>query len=257
MADDNMVNREAGKGLLERFGFNVDTVANGLEAVEAAKNVPYDLILMDCQMMEMDGYDATRSIRAFSDIPIIALTARTSPADRKKCLAAGMNDYITKPFEPQHLVAKINKWLANGRNDGQEEEALKTGRESEAVKSEIFDSAWLMGRSMGKESFALSMVDAYLHEVPTLMGALRESLEKDDAGGISHYGHSLKGASGYVGASLVRELAYGLESAGQEGDLEKSTALLSKLETEMSRLEKALKDFKKKMSQAPGTGSQS
>jgi signal transduction histidine kinase/DNA-binding response OmpR family regulator len=116
LAEDNVINQRIAAKVLEKIGYGVDVVANGQEAVDAMDKASYALILMDCQMPEMDGYEATQVIRekeeAGSRIPIIALTAHAMEGDREKCLAAGMDDYITKPFKPATLSACIEKWIA-------------------------------------------------------------------------------------------------------------------------------------------------
>jgi CheY-like chemotaxis protein len=113
LADDNSINQKVALRMLERMGFQANAVANGLEAVKALEAIPYHIVLMDCQMPEMDGYEATRKIREFSKVPIIALTAHVLERDRIRCLEAGMNDYISKPINPRELSDTIEKWIAN------------------------------------------------------------------------------------------------------------------------------------------------
>ncbi len=120
LAEDNKVNQLIAIKMLEKSGFRIDAVANGREAVDAAQSIPYDLILMDCQMPELDGYEATRQIRAeinpsLSRIPIIAMTANAMAGDREKCIAAGMNDYVVKPIKAQELIEVINRVMAHSR----------------------------------------------------------------------------------------------------------------------------------------------
>lgn len=116
VAEDNLVNQKVALKQLEKLGLHAEAVANGLEALKALKTVPYDLVLMDCQMPELDGYDATRLIRAntdyaFSKVPIIALTANAINGERDKCLNAGMNDYLSKPVKTENLVKVLVEWL--------------------------------------------------------------------------------------------------------------------------------------------------
>lgn len=117
MAEDNPINQRVGKLILQRAGFNIDLVADGNEALEAHRADPYDLILMDCQMPTMDGFEASRQIRSL-DQPqpvIVAVTANALVGERERCLKAGMDDYLSKPFQAEQLVALVRKWIAARR----------------------------------------------------------------------------------------------------------------------------------------------
>ena len=120
MAEDNAINQRVGKLILQRAGFQIDLVADGSEAVAAHRNEPYDVILMDCQMPTMDGFEASRQIRALDGKQpvIIAVTANALVGEREKCLAAGMNDYLSKPFQADQLVGVVKKWVASGDGSG-------------------------------------------------------------------------------------------------------------------------------------------
>ena len=117
MAEDNQINQRVGKLILQRAGFNIDLVSDGHEALEAHKAKPYDLILMDCQMPTMDGFEASRQIRSLNQHQpvIIAVTANALVGERERCLNAGMDDYLSKPFQAEQLVAVVKKWMANKR----------------------------------------------------------------------------------------------------------------------------------------------
>lgn len=114
MAEDNAINQRVGKIILQRAGFNIDVVSDGSEAVEAHRLRPYDLILMDCQMPIMDGFEASRAIRELDRAQpiIIAVTANALVGEREKCLAAGMNDYLSKPFQADQLISLVKRWCA-------------------------------------------------------------------------------------------------------------------------------------------------
>lgn len=117
MAEDNAINQKVGRLILQRAGFNIDMVGDGNEALEAHRSQPYDLILMDCQMPTMDGFEASRQIRQLPDPQpiIIAVTANALLGEREKCLDAGMDDYLSKPFQAEQLVAVVNKWIPTAR----------------------------------------------------------------------------------------------------------------------------------------------
>jgi CheY-like chemotaxis protein len=117
MAEDNPINQRVGKLILQREGFDVDLVADGNEALEAHRTNPYDLILMDCQMPSMDGLEASRQIRSLEQRQpiIVAVTANALVGERERCLNAGMDDYLSKPFQAEQLVALVKKWIAARR----------------------------------------------------------------------------------------------------------------------------------------------
>ncbi|MBC7531774.1 MAG: response regulator [Oligoflexus sp.] len=118
VAEDNASNQKIAIKVLERMGLHVHVVANGLEVLNALDSIPFDLVLMDCQMPELDGYEATRRIRSHptlprTNIPIVAMTANAITGDRERCLAAGMNDYISKPVKFDGLYSVLSRWLIN------------------------------------------------------------------------------------------------------------------------------------------------
>ena len=117
MAEDNVINQKVGKLILQRAGFNIDLVGDGSEALQAHRANPYDVILMDCQMPAMDGFEASRQIRLLEQRQpvIIAVTANALLGEREKCLKAGMDDYLSKPFQAEQLVAVVKKWVAEKR----------------------------------------------------------------------------------------------------------------------------------------------
>ena len=117
MAEDNAINQRVGKLILQRAGFQIDLVADGNEAVQAHRANPYDVILMDCQMPSMDGFEASRQIRLLEQRQpiIIAVTANALVGERERCLRAGMDDYLSKPFQAEQLVAVVQKWVAQTR----------------------------------------------------------------------------------------------------------------------------------------------
>lgn len=118
MAEDNAINQRVGKLILQRAGFTIDLVSDGNEALEAHRSKPYDLILMDCQMPTMDGFEATRMIRQLEQRQpvIIAVTANALVGERERCINAGMDDYLSKPFQAEHLVAMVRKWVSTAKD---------------------------------------------------------------------------------------------------------------------------------------------
>ena len=143
LVQDNPVNQKVALAMLSKLGLRVDAVANGLEAIDALKTIAYDVVLMDCQMPELDGYEATRRIRAAESpvrnpcIPIIALTANAMQEDRDRCLEAGMDDYLPKPVDPQALSDILAKWLRGDNRLKDTPVVMLTGSEDPDTLQEL------------------------------------------------------------------------------------------------------------------------
>src|SRR5205823_3105709 len=145
IAEDTVSNQQVALFLLKKLGYGADAVANGKEVLASLRNIPYDLVLMDCQMPEMNGYEAAARIREPQSgvrnpsIPIIALTAHAMTGDREKCLVAGMNDYLAKPFRPEKLAAILKKWLPGGseQNTAQPVGAMRHERTPPQLPQEV------------------------------------------------------------------------------------------------------------------------
>ena len=146
LAEDNEINQLVALNMLKKFGYRADAVANGVEAVKALEMIPYELVLMDVQMPEMDGFEATRVIRDTGSavlnhhVPIIALTAHAIKGDREECISAGMDDYTTKPIVPKEFQAKIQKWTKAGMDHNARNSDVRKNTDSEALQLEIGDS---------------------------------------------------------------------------------------------------------------------
>lgn len=229
VAEDNAINREVALAQLEKLGARADAVVNGAEAVAAVRSGGYDLVLMDCEMPEMDGFEATRTIRhsLASSIPIIAVTADAMPADRERCLREGMNDYIAKPVDVSELKAALSKWLPTA------------GRGETAAKS-TFHAEALLGRLMGDRHLAATVVNRFIEDVPTQLNVLRERLERADAEGTRRQAHTLKGASATVAAEDLRDIALGIESAALAGKLGQCDGLMRAAAEEFERFTRAV-----------------
>ncbi|MBI4763225.1 MAG: response regulator [Deltaproteobacteria bacterium] len=246
LAEDNITNQQVALGLLKKLGLRAEAVANGAEAVKALELIPYDLVLMDMQMPEMDGLEATLEIRnpqspvLNHQIPIIAMTAHAMHGDREKCLESGMNDYLTKPVSPQALADMLDKWLPK-------EGAVITKQPAEvapapAKESEVsvFDKAEMMTRLMDDEELARTVVEGFLDDIPRQIEVLKGYLKKGDVASAERQAHSIKGASANVGGEALRAVAFGMEKAGKTGDLESITARLPELETQFAQLKAAM-----------------
>ncbi|MCX5856052.1 MAG: response regulator [Deltaproteobacteria bacterium] len=250
LAEDNITNQQVAVGILKKLGLRADAVANGEEAVKALETLPYDLVLMDVQMPEMDGMEATRQIRDPQSavrnhhIPIIAMTAHAMQGDRERCLKVGMNDYVTKPVDPQALVEALDKWLpketakttdqAPGAPEGT---AFVSAHEPEAL---VFDKAGMMARLMDDEDLARTVAEGFLADIPRQIEVLRGYLEAGNAPGAERQAHTIKGASANVGGECLRAVAFEMEKAAKAGKLEAVMARLPEIERQFARLKQAM-----------------
>jgi PAS domain S-box-containing protein len=267
LAEDNTTNQQVALGILAKLGMRADAVANGAEAVRTLEAIPYDLVLMDVQMPEMDGLEATRRIRdprsAVRDhgIPIIAMTANAQQKDRDQCREAGMDDYVAKPVAARALQEALERWLrrpgvtARGTVSGSGLEtsarpaarsatpAAAEGAEAEAAQTVVFDRTGILARLMGDEELAQLVSNEFLSDIPRQIEALKSFLDGGDTAGALRQVHSIKGASANVGGEALRALAVETEKAGQEGGLDAIIVRVPDIESQFCRLRAAMSDF--------------
>jgi two-component system, sensor histidine kinase and response regulator len=232
LAEDNLVNQEVTRGFLESLGCRIDIVNNGREAVEALKRELYDVVFMDCQMPEMDGFDATRVIREQEKddnrqhVPVIALTAHAMEGDREECLAAGMDDYLSKPFTYEQLREKLERWM------GEELHAT-------ALDQKILENIRSLQKD-GEPSLMDKIITIYLQTTPKLLQDLREAVAASDAQAMRKAAHSLKSSSANVGAMKLSDIFKDVEVIGRTGSIQGAAALLKEIESEFQQVEKSL-----------------
>jgi PAS domain S-box-containing protein len=243
VAEDNPNNQEVVLAILGKLGCHADLAANGAEAVKLLQHAGYDLVLMDCEMPEMDGWEATRRIReplngVFNPrIPIIALTADAMPEDRDKCIRAGMDDYLAKPIEPKQLAAILQKWSTTlVKHDRQ---FYPAGRQTLATRA-IFDGHALLKRVMGDRILAGKLIDGFLQDVPKQLANLRKLLAQGDLPGLRLQAHTIKGAADTLSAGALRDSANAMQEAVMAGDLEGSVELLPRMEEQFEQLRTTL-----------------
>lgn len=229
LAEDNVVNQKVALRILEKLGYRADAVANGKEAVEALRMIPYDLVLMDCQMPEMDGYEATAAIRQMEGgrrhTPVIAMTAHAMEGDRERCLQAGMDDYVSKPVTPQALAEVLERWLGAGGDKTQR----GGGVDPDACDREGFDRDALLERVMGDEEVLRDVVQTFVEDAQREISLLEEAIAKGDLSLARRQAHSLKGAAANVGALTLQDVAFQAEQAGEACDLERMASLVPKI----------------------------
>ena len=238
VVEDNPVNRKVARGMIEKLGFSVEMACNGQEALEALRGGQFDLVIMDCQMPEMDGYEATARLRnpiygaLRSNVPVIAMTANAMKGDREKCLKAGMDDYVSKPVNPPELAAVIERWLDRSHptprtapTAGAPASAEKNGNPSAvamlpALEQSDFNPADLLDRLSGDQELATVVVQSFIQEIQNQMIAFRQALAGADAAEGQRLAHSIKGASGSVACPRLQEIARLAESACRDGRLD-------------------------------------
>ena len=248
VAEDNVVNQKVASRMLEKLGYRVDVVANGKEAVDAASRVPYDAVLMDCQMPVLDGYAATREIRERQGsrrLPIVAMTANAMQGDRERCLAAGMDDYLAKPVQREELGAKLSLW-AGPSSDAPPDESEKTEQSVGAAADgvEVVDRTRLEDLGLldadGDEE---SVVDLFAGSAEATIEQMQAAIAAGDGEALRAAGHALKGSAANLGAGHLTPIAAELEQLGREGTLAGAEQLLERARLECARVLEALQDL--------------
>ena len=245
LAEDNEMNRRLVMRILEKRGHTVVTAANGrlaLQAIDRAGSGGFDVALMDAQMPEMDGFAATTTIRAREQglethMPIIAMTAHVMKGDRERCLAAGMDDYLSKPIRADEFVALVERMGSTVHAPKPEGRMPKPKAESEKP---VFDEEAALSRLGGDRRLLGELAQIFLADAPMLIGAVRKALTSRDAEAVWRAAHALKNSIGTIGAPRAFDAAERLEAVGREGDLRSGEHMSRELEAEIRRAEKAL-----------------
>ncbi|MDH3445682.1 MAG: response regulator [Deltaproteobacteria bacterium] len=261
------MNQEVALSMLEELGCRVEVAADGREALERISQKTYDLVLMDCQMPELDGYEATRLIRqrehieeplgdgpgkALTHVPIIALTANALQGDREVCLVAGMDDFLSKPFSLEQLQGMLRKWLGERPKMG-EVETTSFGQISSGAGAKAEALALGVGGVIEREALASiralqrpgapdlvrKVIDKYLDASSRLVQALRQAVREGDVRGVRQAAHSLKSSSANVGASRLAAQCKDLETEAQDNRIG-DPAQLHALESEYQAVRAAL-----------------
>ncbi len=217
VAEDNIVNQKVAKMQLEILGCKADIVNNGLEVLEALKNNSYALVLMDCQMPKFDGYQTTRKIRNskkyYKDIPIIAITASVMESDKAKCLAVGMNDYLSKPFKQDELEKIIKKWVSDETNSNAPKsigngfsKISETSKYSKGIKSHLEK----LDADVGKEMVEM-IISLFIEDSEFRIQDIKEFLAEKDYVNIASEAHNLKAGCDNIGADYIINLCLELE----------------------------------------------
>ncbi len=228
VADDNLINRQVAVHILEQLGCRVDAAVNGREAVTLQALSPYDLILMDCQMPEMDGYQATLAIRAAAKTsggrhtPIIALTAYAMQGEREKCMAVGMDDFLSKPLRPNGMREALGRWL----------------RPSAAILVEDDDELYVMQKMFGRDFSELAAL--FLSDSPKRIALMEQAIADSNTEGLAQAAHSLSGSCSSIGATGLAALCKNLETKIKNGQSDNFQTKIVAIKTEYARVDTKL-----------------
>ena len=236
LAEDNTINQKVAQSILGKLGCKADVVADGLEALRALEMINYDLVLMDCMMPEMDGFEATAVIRdpkskvLNHNVPVIAMTANAMKGDREACLEAGMDDYLPKPVKKEDLSMVLQKWL---NPEAPEQNAAGAPAEKTSAPQctpLLFDEAELLDNLDCDVDIARSILNDALTEIPSVVNELRELSKGENSQAIRIKAHDIKGMAANLRTPALREIAYKIETAAKNGDVASAKALLPELE---------------------------
>ncbi len=235
LAEDNAVNQKVALRLLDQLGYRADVASDGLEALEALERQPYDVVLMDVQMPEMDGLDASRRIceRWPAEVRprIIAMTANAMREDREACFAAGMEDYVAKPIRPNELAMALSR--ARPLADTRTPRAEGAGASLDASAVESL-------RDLGGDEFVAEVIDTFLSDAPALVATLRTTYEQSQADELRRAAHTLKSNGQTFGAGRFSELCRELELRARSDELDGAAELVDRIEREYAALEQTL-----------------
>ena len=255
LTEDNPVNREVAMAILELVGCHVDRAENGREAVEAISRQHYDLVLMDCQMPVMDGFAATAAIRqqeastgTGQHVPIIALTANAMEGDRERCLAAGMDDYLSKPFSQQRLLAMLQRWMATPPSASIQNIRKLTHTVSQITPSDIpiinksvFGNLLAMDR-VGRPSAAQKILTLYLSNSQRLLSEIQAAIHAKNPSALRAAAHQLKSSSALVGAQAASVHAGQIEQLVVDQRLDAAAGLVTPLADSVKQACKTFED---------------
>jgi CheY-like chemotaxis protein/HPt (histidine-containing phosphotransfer) domain-containing protein len=260
VAEDNLINQQVALSFLERLGYRADVAANGLEVLLSLRRQPYDVVLMDVHMPEMDGLEATRRIRqefAVAAQPrIIAMTADAMREDREACLVAGMDDYVSKPIQVGELVTALSKCQPRLEMDASQKrleviEAPPAKAPTRAVSCEVLDPRAFrqLRATLGKQADSMlpGLIDRFYQDVDRLLGEAREALAGGQAGELRRAAHTLKSTSATFGALALSAVARELEYLAQDGVLDAAPDLIVRAEAEFAGAKATLETMREEL----------
>jgi signal transduction histidine kinase/DNA-binding response OmpR family regulator len=252
VVEDNQINQQVASGLLRKLGYHSDVAANGFEALEALSRIPYDAVLMDCQMPEMDGFQATAEIRQREDddhhTPIIAMTANAMKGDRERCLQAGMDDYVSKPVRIADLQSALARALETDAVPVPIQDHLVVRPAFISTSGGVIDLAMLerlrkLNRP-GRENAMMELVACFLEDTPPRLAALRVAAANQETAQLKEVAHALRGAAEHMGAHEVGAVCSKIERLAQTGSAAGADELVDMLERAFERASAAFDELK-------------
>ena len=255
LVEDNKMNQLVGSKVLERLGYRFEIANHGGEALSALTSDSYDAVLMDCQMPEMDGYEATAEIRRREGdgrhTPIIAMTAAAMDGDRERCFAAGMDDYITKPVRMEAVAQVLSRRVSAGDTVASEvsevsgvPEAPQVSEANEAQDSQVLDEEQIgLLRTLDDGALLSEIVGEFIAQTDDERQNVAKSVRESDAPAVARAAHKLKGASANVGASALAAVCAGMEMQARMGKLGDASALMEQFDVEFARARVALREL--------------
>ncbi len=247
LAEDDTFNQKVALGMLKKLGFRADVAGNGVDAVEAVLMQRYDIVLMDCQMPEMDGFEATAVIReqeqaaaAEHRLPIVAMTANALQGDRERCLEAGMDDYIAKPVQIEQLKDTLHQWLPASGPASLPSSIPVAGEDHPALTGEPLDAPTYESLRLALGAGFVGVVEVYLEDGRKRVADIRAALESGDSTGLVRAAHTLKSASRYLGVLPLAELCFVIEHAAESGDTTTAQSVAALIQPAFARAEAAL-----------------
>jgi CheY-like chemotaxis protein/HPt (histidine-containing phosphotransfer) domain-containing protein len=241
VAEDNTVNQIVALKQLQSLGYTANVVSNGREAVQEFKRIKYDVVFMDCQMPEMDGFEATAEIRRFEGSSdhtlIIAMTANAFEGEREKCLAAGMDDYLSKPVKSEMLLQMLERWQVDAREHG---EILPNNSNtfSQENMNEVVDLSALANfrefQQPGEKDLVNELIDLFIEDANKRLSILKKAVLELDVATIKRQAHNLKGGAGNIGAHQMAALSSDLEQKAD--NINEVEAVIFELESEFKKV---------------------
>jgi PAS domain S-box-containing protein len=244
VVEDNLINQQVALGILQIQGYSVSVANNGREALEAHAQGHFDLILMDCHMPEMDGFEATMEIRKREQasggrrVPIVALTANAMAQDREECLNAGMDDHLAKPFSMQTMQDMLDRWISQAARRAPAQPEQPAG--AQVLDRQVLGELGALRSDDGRPELLARTLNLYLTESPKLVHKLRQAAAAGDAQEMVRCAHSLKSSSANVGGAALSRHCADLEACARRADIEEARGIFARLEAEHGRVQAAL-----------------